>query len=80
MNRTQQLKAAKSELRAIGVTIRYQSDLREYRVNLVGGTEATAYYTDDLVDATLTGRHMASHARANRVVADYLANSLAIYR
>lgn len=31
----------------------------EYRVNFYNGTEATAYYTDDLDDALTTGLAMA---------------------
>jgi hypothetical protein len=31
----------------------------EYRINLVGGSEATAYYTSDLEDAVNTARAMA---------------------
>lgn len=45
----------------ITVSSRYVHDLqREYRVNFVGGTEATAYYTEDLDDALETGMSMAA--------------------
>ncbi len=33
------------------IEIRYSSDTTEYRVNFVGGREATAYYTTDRQDA-----------------------------
>lgn len=40
------------------ITARYDSDLKEYRVNLRGGKEATAYYTDNRDDALDTARAM----------------------
>jgi hypothetical protein len=46
-------------LRVVGVVVRKCDG--EYRVNLKGGAEATAYYTDWLDDARATGLHMASH-------------------
>lgn len=50
----------KMALRALNVTITRRPG-KEYRVNLVGGTEATAYYTDYLPDALGTGRAMATN-------------------
>ena len=41
-----------------GIVIRKIED--EYRVNLRGGTEDTAYYTDDKEDALATARAMDS--------------------
>jgi hypothetical protein len=46
-------------LRKAGVKI-HKTNHGEYRVNVIkGGTEATAYYTDDLEDAVNTGLAMA---------------------
>ncbi len=50
------MQQAKVILRAIGVSIR--KDDGEYRVNIIGGTELTAYYTSDLEDAVATGKAM----------------------
>jgi hypothetical protein len=50
------LKAAKAELAAIGVTLTKKDG--EHRVNLAGGLEASAYYTDNLTDAVATGKKM----------------------
>lgn len=47
----------KAELNSVNVTIRKRDG--EYRVNLRGGGEATAYYTNDLEDARQTGLAMA---------------------
>lgn len=54
---------AKQELKAIGITLQYDADLDEYRVNLKGDKESTAYYTPDLDDAIGTGKAMANHKR-----------------
>lgn len=43
---------AKAKCRALGFSLRKKDG--EYRLNLVGGTEATAYYTNDLDDAVGT--------------------------
>jgi hypothetical protein len=50
---------AKVELSRLGVVMRRTGQGDELRVNIVGGTEATAYYTDDLDDARNTGILMA---------------------
>jgi hypothetical protein len=56
----QTFKATKAALKAIGITLSKTSNFpNEYRVNLLGGTEATAYYTNDLTDALGTGISMA---------------------
>ena len=52
---------AKKELASIGISIRKEDD--EYRVNFKGGTEDTAYYTDDLDDAVGTGKLMAKEKK-----------------
>lgn len=52
--------ATKDEIRATGCTARYKDG--EWRVNLPGGTEATAYYTNDGDDAIATARCMARQA------------------
>ena len=40
----------------------------EYRVNLKGGDEATAYYTQDAEDAIDTARAMVNEARGIRQI------------
>jgi hypothetical protein len=47
---------SKRELAAIGCTLTKKDG--EYRVNLAGGLEASAYYTDNLTDAINTGKKM----------------------
>lgn len=49
---------AKKQLRELGISLTKKD--AEYRVNFYGGTEATAYYTDDIDDAYYTGKHMSS--------------------
>jgi len=56
MTQKQALKAAKPELRALGVTVTYKAEYQEYRVNFAGGREATAYYTTCPQDALDTAR------------------------
>ena len=51
------LASVKATLRLVGVTLTHRG--RECRVNYLTGTEATAYYTDDLADALWTGIAMA---------------------
>jgi hypothetical protein len=48
-------------LKLLNITLTKQDD--EFIVNLRNGSEATAYYTDDIQDALGTGRCM---ARLNR--------------
>lgn len=50
--------AAKTELKSLGIILTYATDYEEYRVNLRGGKEATAYYASDLQDAVGTGKYM----------------------
>jgi hypothetical protein len=57
---------AKAILKIVGVTL-VAGD--EYRVNIRGGSEATAYYTDDIQDAVKTGLAMAY--QANKVTQCY---------
>ena len=58
MRNTMTMQNAKDECRDLGMTIRYNVGCDEYRVNFKGGTEATAYYTNDRDDAVLTARAM----------------------
>ena len=51
-------KEVEQELREMGMTITRLANTDEYRVNYKHGREATAYYTDDLMDAALTGYAM----------------------
>ena len=51
------LQQAKTIAKTKGFTLRHRDG--EYRVNLIGGTEQTAYYTDDRQDAVDTGSVMA---------------------
>jgi hypothetical protein len=43
-----------------GVTASFNYNTDEYRINFVGGVEATAYYTNDLEDALATAHLMAN--------------------
>jgi len=52
------LKQAKAQLASIGVTVN-KTVHGEYRVSVVGGTEASAYYATDLDEAVATGIAMA---------------------
>ena len=45
-----------------GFTVKHNHWDREFRVNVIGGTEATAYYTDDRQDAVDTGIAMRRHS------------------
>ena len=49
------LSDAKNELRVIGVVLTKRDG--EYRAVKRGGTEASAYYTDDLRDVVSTAKH-----------------------
>ncbi len=49
------------------ITVR-KTDYGELRVNLLGGVEATAYYTDDLDDALHTGIAMANERDAHAMM------------
>lgn len=46
----------RQQCRTMGLTMRYREG--EYRVNFYGGSEATAYYTNDRQDAWDTARAM----------------------
>ena len=56
------LKEANETLAAIGCKVSYSPDTREYRVNVKGGTEATAYYSSSLEDVIVTARREWSKA------------------
>lgn len=55
------LRDAKAILRTYHMTLRHKDG--EYRVNFAGGSEATAYYTNDLDDAFATAKSMRAKAR-----------------
>ncbi len=57
-------KQAKQILRIAGLSLSKKDD--EYRVNYLGGAEATAYYTDDITDAVGTGLSMRDERMAPR--------------
>lgn len=61
-------KELKAKLSAVGVSVKY--DEGEYRVCVRGGSEATAYYTNDKEDAYHTGLAMAAK-RDEKVSADF---------
>jgi hypothetical protein len=50
------VKKTLTAIRALGANVRYSDG--EYRVNIPRGTESTAYYTDDAVDAYGTAKLM----------------------
>lgn len=53
------LATVRLDLSEAGVTIK-RTRYEDFRVNLAGGSEAQAYYTDDLEDAWSTGLEMAA--------------------
>ena len=53
-------KQARATLHSIGISLSHGVDSEEFRVNLRGATEATAYYTTHLDDAIATGKAMAA--------------------
>lgn len=53
------LRKVRDALKVRGITITFDPDADEYRVNFKAGREATAYYTNDLDDALGTGHAMA---------------------
>ena len=53
------VKQAKAELKSLGIKIALIPHESEWRVNFVNGNEDSAYYTDDVWDAILTGYSMA---------------------
>lgn len=55
----------KRRLRGRGITLSRSLVTDEYRVNFVGGTEQTAYYTDWSDDAVNTGDAMAETEEEN---------------
>lgn len=68
------LKQAKAQLRSIGVSIN-KTRHGEYRVNFIGGTEATATYDPDLASAVATGIAMVgSRGRANPLAEVWVAS------
>ena len=54
--------SVKKELQALGITLTKSED-DEFVVNFSKGKEATAYYTDDLEDALMTGKSMAKEKK-----------------
>lgn len=52
------LHEAKQRLTQCGCVIKKTGFGNEYRVNMKGGKEETAYYTDDIEDAVATGERM----------------------
>ncbi len=49
---------AKRELAKLGITMTTRPAIGEYRVNVAGGKETTAYYATDFDDAYQTGLQM----------------------
>jgi hypothetical protein len=70
-NDTMTMKQARTALQEIGYTIKKEDG--EYRVNLSGGNEATAYYTEDLNDAVNTAQFEARRTAASRLSKRHLA-------
>lgn len=56
MNENLTIKELREALKTLGCTLQIRDG--EYRVNIKGGSEATAYYTDDREDALDTARFM----------------------
>lgn len=59
------LKVAKERLAGNGMNIRRVTETGEYRVSFKNrqDAEASAYYTDDIDDAIMTGLAMSTHAK-----------------
>lgn len=57
---------AKAAIREMGMTLSFNSETREYRVNFKDGKEETAYYTEDLHDAVMTASRMAATIEKER--------------
>jgi len=57
---TEKLTLGKAQLKAreFGCTIKHNAEFDEYRVNVIGGSVATIYYTDNLSDALNTAEKM----------------------
>lgn len=51
MSRTQKLAEIKRKLKGLGVTINYQREWEQYRINEWNGTEDTATYENDIESA-----------------------------
>jgi len=49
---------AQLKAREFGCTIKHNAEFGEYRVNVIGGSVATIYYTDNLTDALNTAEKM----------------------
>jgi hypothetical protein len=64
-------KEAKTAAAAVGAILTKTDG--EYRVVLKGGTEASAYYTNDVDDAVATARAMAKRANGDEPIASLLA-------
>jgi hypothetical protein len=56
-------KEAKDKLRVVYRMTLKRTRHREFRVNFIGGKEATAYYTSDLDDAFTTAIDMRQRAK-----------------
>lgn len=54
------IRAAKEELKGIGVSLIWRHSWREFEVNIIGDHPRAAYFTEDLHDALCTGRLMAA--------------------
>lgn len=74
------VKQVREELAKVGVVIRREVGIREYRVNIRGGEEATAYYTEDLEDALKTGLHMgaARTAAVQKVIQEAITRATGV--
>lgn len=60
-------RSVRQALRDIGVTLGRRNSAGEWRVNLKGGRETTAYYASDIQDALDTGLAMARNASMDSV-------------
>lgn len=70
-NRSQRtIKQTLRTIRINGCTAGYRSDLREFRVNVRGGNERSAYYTNDRDDAIKTAKVMAESEVSDAFLAE----------
>lgn len=68
----------KKAVRDLGMSISYNVDTQEYRVNFKGGTAATAYFTTDRQDALETAKKMARYMESKMTEKVLVQHTLAV--
>jgi len=65
-------------IRAMGLTATYDRAAGEYRINLPGASERSAYYTPDSDDALVTARAMSARHASYNAATDKLIQELGL--